>query len=372
MSCNRRQFLSWLAAGAIVSPVIARATANTRSLLQPDQDIILGGGQALDGANTQFVLSLVNLQQQRHQLIALDFLAHGAILDPANQHRLLVFEKIGPGAAEIDLDTFTMSRKITTDKARLFYGHGAFSRSGDNVYCTETYIENHRGIINVRDSRDMQILGEFPTYGENPHECQLLDDGTTLVVANAGSATQSGSIPSVTYIDSRNQQLLERVTLTNNQLNTGHLAIGGDGALVVASAPAEGLKKTDKGGVSIRNSKQAMLSMVEPRAVVNRMTGEALSVIIDDASGTAAVTHPDGNMVTFWSTANRQLLRVINLKRPRGVTLTLDGKAFIISHGKDTRISLVDVNKLRSRHSGLAEPSWLSGSHIYNWSRLRS
>jgi hypothetical protein len=366
MPLHRRQFLQLLAATPLCYNALAHATGR---FYDTSQDIITGGGKYVANGKQQFVLALINLQRNERKLVKLDFLAHGIIIDPNDNRRLLVFEKIGPGAAEIDLNTHTVSRRITTHSKRFFYGHGAFNRQGDTVYCTETYLDNHKGIINIRNGKTMDVLGEFPTYGENPHECQLLSDGTTLVVTNAGSAGVKNSQPSVTYIDSKSQQLLERVTLTNEQINTGHLSIGDDGSLVVASAPADGLDRKSNGGVSIRSGKHDMLSMVEPGAVVNRMTGEALSVIIDDTSNTAAVTHPDGNMVTFWSVSDRKLLKVLNIKKPRGVTIALDGKSFIISYDADTRMRLVDIETLQTKTSEILQPTYISGSHIYNWSR---
>lgn len=369
MSLNRRNFLKFISLGCITPPLTFLAACTHQKFYNPDQDILLGGGKFKQNEELRHVLAIINLQQKEKQLVDLDFLAHGIIIDPNDKKRLIMFEKIGPGAAEVNLNDHTVTKKISTTDDKYFYGHGAFNQAGDILFCTETYLKNHKGIIAIRDGKTFQVLGEFPTYGENPHECQLIDDATTLVVTNAGSASIEGSQPSVTYIDVQSQKLIERVTLTNQQLNTGHIGIADDGSLIVASAPRKGLEKTHTGGVSIRSGKQTMLSMTQPEVVIKQMTGEALSVIVDNKHKIAAVTHPDGNMVTFWSVDKRELLKAMSVPKPRGVTLSLDEKSFIISYGIDTSMILVSTKDLVASTDSIMQPTYISGSHIYNWSK---
>lgn len=369
MSLNRRNFLKFVSLSCVAPSLTTLAGCTHQKFYNPDQDIILGGGRFKKNDEIRHVLAVINLQQKEKNLVDMDFLAHGIIVDPNDKKRLIVFEKIGPGAAEIDLNDHTVTTDIKTDKEKYFYGHGAFDNTGDTLFCTETYLDNHKGIIAIRDGSSFKVLGEFPTYGENPHECQLIDDGATLVVTNAGSVSVDNSAPCVTYIDVQSQKLIERVTLTNHQLNTGHIGIAKDGSLIVASAPREGLDKTHTGGVSIRSGNQSMLSMTSPEVVINQMTGEALSVAIDNKHNIAAVTHPDGNMVTFWSVDKRELIKAISVPKPRGVTLSLDEKSFIISYDINTSVVLVSTKNLTASTDNIMQPTYISGSHIYNWSK---
>ncbi len=369
MSLNRRNFLKFVSLGFITPSLSTLAGCTHQKFYNPDQDIILGGGRFKQNDDIRHVLAVINLQQKENNLVDMNFLAHGIIIDPNDKKRLLVFEKAGPGAAEIDLNDHTVTADIKTDKERYFNGHGAFDSTGDTFFCTETYLDNHKGIIAIRDGSSFKVLGEFSSYGLNPHECQLIDNGATLVVTNAGSDSDDNSAPSVTYIDVQSQKLIERVTLTNLQLNTGHIGIAKDGSLIVASAPREGLEKTHTGGVSIRSGNQSMLSMTSPEAVINQMTGEALSVAVDNKHNIAAVTHPDGNMVTFWSVDKRALIKAISVPEPRGVTLSLDEKSFIISYGINTSVVLVSTKNLTASTDSIMQPTYISGSHIYNWSK---
>jgi hypothetical protein len=184
-----------------------------------------------------------------------------------------------------------------------------------------------------------------------------------------GGGDKNGPAPSVVYIDVNSQQLIERVELTRAELNTGHLAISPRGDLVVVSAPRLGLGAGSLGGVSIRPRNQTLLSIADPQSITNRMKGEALSVAIHGEKGVAAVTHPDGGMVTFWSIADRRLLKVIDIPHPRGVELTVDQKYFIVSYGSNAVLTRLSVDTLTIDSSIPEIESYITGSHIYNWSR---
>ncbi|PCJ87655.1 MAG: hypothetical protein COA54_04995 [Thiotrichaceae bacterium] len=370
MSLNRRHFLKYLSLGCATPTLTGLMGCTHQKFYNPDQDIILGGGSYQQDDILKYVLAIANLQKKDKQLIDMDFLAHGIIIDPNDKKRLLVFEKNGPGAAEIDLSNLSVSKKIAPSKDKHFYGHGTFNQAGDTLYCTETNLNNQKGALVIRDAHDFNVLGEFPTYGENPHECQLIDDGATLLVTHAGSVSKTNSAPSVTYIDVASKKLKERINLANEPLTTAHTGIANDGSLVVASTPGEGLEKTHTGGVSIRSGNQPILSMTQPEVVINQMNGEALSVIIDNNRRIAAVTHPKGNMVTFWSIDKRELLKAMSVPKPAGVTLSLDEKSFIVSYGVNTSLILINTKDLNARTDSIFQPTYLSGSHIYNWSKI--
>lgn len=368
MPVTRRQLMA--ASAWLVGGVWPAVTAAARS-----DNIIIGGGRyrRADSEQLNYVLSVVEIDQQRRQLIPMQFLAHGIHRNPQQQNRLAIFEKKGPHACEFDLVARKIVREIPIvtkpgQAQRYFYGHGSYSLDGQTLFSTETELDGLNGLIGIRNSRDLAYLGEFPTYGKEPHECKLIDGGKTLVVTNGGGASQ-GAPPTVTYIDINSQQLLEKIELSNAKLNTGHLAISDKGELVVISAPRVGLANTSLGGVSIRPEGGQLQSIARPQRVTQRMRGEALSVAIDTASGIAAVTHPDGGMITFWSIADRSLRKVIELPHPRGVELTADQREFVVSFGADASLVRIPVATLELDPAAIIKDSYITGSHIYNWSR---
>jgi len=312
----------------------------------------------------------VDIAARRVGLTPTTFLPHGVAVDPLDATRVVAFEKIGPGAAEIDLASGRVTRGLSPAQGRWFYGHGAFSPDGKLLYSTETVNARERGVIGVRDAKTLSTLGEFPTFGENPHDCHLIDEGKVLVVTNGGGALGTDMRPCVTYVDVSSRRLLEKLDLESDRFNTGHLTLGGADALVVVSAPRKGLTEQDLGAVSLRRGKDALRTMTEPAAVAARMHGEALSVEIHEPTGIAAVTHPNGGMVTFWSIAELKLVKVLELPRPRGLALTRDGRHFILSYGETAELARVDPETLEPLPQTRLGQSFLTGSHLFNWNRL--
>ncbi len=351
---------------AAAHPVL-RAGAPAR-----DGDLILGGGSFVDlrDRKTQrFVFSRVELRERRVGLVATGFLPHGIAVDPLDPNRLVAFEKIGPGCCEIDLAGGRLTRAIMPTEDRWFYGHGAFSPDGRLLYSTETVNSRESGMIGVRDGRTLAYLGEFPTFGENPHDCHLIERGRTLVVTNGGGRRETPMRPCVTYVDVEARRLIEKVELDADRVNTGHLALSADGTLVVVSAPRKGMREMDLGGVSLRRGGGPLHVVDEPAAVVQRMFGEALSVEIHEPTGVTAVTHPFGDMVTFWSLRDARLLKRLDLPRARGLALTRDGRHFVLSYGSTAELALVDPETL-ALVPGQVSQSFLTGSHLFNWNRI--
>jgi len=336
-------------------------------------DLILGGGGFIDpkdGRTQHFAFVRVDLPGRRVGLTPTTFLPHAVAVDPLDASRVVAFEKIGPGCAEIDLASGRVTRGIRPAEGRWFYGHGAFSADGQLLYSTETVNARESGVIGVRDAKTLAYLGEFPTFGENPHDCRLIDGGRVMVVTNGGGALGTDMRPCVTYVDVASRQLLEKQALSSDRFNTGHLALGESGALVIVSAPRKGLTDRDLGAVSLRRGRDPLRTMAEPAAVAARMLGEALSVEIHEPSGVAAVTHPMGGMVTFWSLADFTLAKVLDLPRPRGLALTRDGKRFLLSYGESAELVEVDPDTLEVRPGTALHQSFLTGSHLFNWNRL--
>ena len=375
---KRRDFIFYgsvtaLGAYSLSGSALAGNILVTNSAAQKD-NLILGGGtySETQGGPKKHVLSIIDLENQDRHLTPMTFLPHGIHRKPGELNRLAIFEKKGPGACEYDLAKREIVRVIDKRADRHFYGHGAYSKDGATLFCTEANLNTLDGAIAIRASNDLTYLGDFPSYGKEPHECKLIDDGKTLVVTNGGGALGGGDQPSVTYIDVQSQQLLEKVPLTNNRLNTGHMAVGRDGSLVVVSAPRFGLGKKHLGGVSIRPRGETMESIGDPEDITQRMFGEALSVVIHEEAGIAAVTHPTGNMNTFWSINDRKLIKVLNMPNPRGVTLSVSEEQFLVSFGAQANFAQVSVASLDLIKSSNIPKSYLTGSHIYNWSREMS
>lgn len=366
MPINRRDFL--IASIALLAACKRADPATTRI---EGSDVFLGGGMYREEGqtSTRFVVSVVDVDTAgaRRTVTPSGFLPHGIHAHPQQRHRLALFEKKGPGACEYDLGTQRVIRPIPTTKNRYFYGHGAYSADGRMLLSTEADVDSLDGAIGIRDSGSLAYLGAFPSYGKAPHECRLIDGGRTLVVTNGGGEL-GGDAPCVTYIDVASQRLLDRVLLTDARLNTGHLGIARDQSLVVVSAPRAGLGTAERGGVSIRHPGGDLETLSGPARLPGNLRGEALSVAIHDGTGIAAVTHPDSDRVTFWSLRERTMIKSLHVHKPRGVTLTHDLASFVISAGEQASLLRVPVATLVPDDQPMIALSYMTGSHIYNWS----
>lgn len=307
------------------------------------------------------------------QWIDLPFLAHGLTPSPHDEARLVLFEKHGPGACVVDLRQGEVVHTLAAGPGREFYGHGAFSRDGSLLYCTETDVtDGYRGVLAVRDGRDFRLLGELPSYGVAPHDCALVGDGDVLVVCNGGAPVGSDEhAPNVAFVDLEREVLLESVRPTNPRINTGHLAVTREGGLAVVSAPRDGLSPVDDlGGVSLRSGSAAggLLRTAEaPHDVVGQLRGETLSVAIHEPTRTVAATTPLAHYLTFWHLDTGELLGSLRVPDPRGVAVSLDGTAFIVNFGNPpvmARVDAVTRRPLGTPEERKGVPTLCTGSHI--------
>lgn len=329
---------------------------------------VLGPGSRTEAARTNYHLSLLELADPRAaaRLIELNFMAHGVILDPGNPARALLFEKRGPGACEVDLARAEVLRTFEPTAGSEFYGHGAFLPEGSSFLATETEIENgYRGKIVVRDAQSFAIQGEFPSFGESPHDCTLRDNGQTLWVTNGGSRSAGGTAPSVVAIDVSSQRLLERLEFANPALSAGHLALSRRGDLAAVCAMREWMDRDAGGAVSFRPLGGDFQTMSEPAPLTARMLGESLSVAIHEATLTVAVTNPRAHLVTFWNLERAQFLARLDLAFPRGVIVHPNQGDFLISHGANGKLLPVDVSTLCTRPEEDRADALMNGSHLF-------
>lgn len=405
MALSRREFLArsgLIAAGLGVSALAGcgqsaaenkapEKTPEKTPEKQPDKraevklGTIIGPGKYTDETNgkTHNVLSIINLDAmtdprldvdaRRPRLVELAFYAHGVSPHPLFPDKAVLFEKHGEGCCEVDLRKGEVTKTIKTDEDRQFYGHGAFSRDGSEMYCTEIVVsERKKGVIIVRDSKTYDVKGEFPSYGTSPHDCHLIDGGETLMITNGGDKHDvNNSPPSLTFVDVKTQKLIEKLEFETARINAGHVAITGKREIAVVSAMRDGLPADSTGAVSFRTGTDRLRTMMKPEEITKRMKGESLSVAIHEESGTVGVTNPEADLVTFWNLREGKFIKTLEqdegggkLVRPTGIATTLDNSFFAVSFGASRTLQLVSPQTLELVKGARIEKSFLSGSHF--------
>lgn len=366
---HRRSFLKLFS----ISLIGGHLTACThKKFFNPDEDILLSGGSFKDNDILQNALIIINLTQKEKRLIDTSFLPHHISIDPNNKYRLFCFEKNGENACEIDLQTQSVVRHFQSDNNRLYSGHAVFSHDAKKILSIENDKENFQGSISIRDSKTFEVIKSLPTLGLSAHDCHLLEDNI-LLVSNTGKSASGFHQPSLVYIDLNTEKLIERITLDDTGLidgglNCGHFKMTKDNNLVIASAPNNTDDKTLSGGVSIRTQDKKTTTMTEPDLVIKRMTGEALGIEFNQQHNVVAITHPDANLLTFWSMAEKNLIKAYGIENPRGICQTLDQQNFIVSYGINPAMANVSTSDLLPQADSIVQPTLATGEHLVNWS----
>jgi len=368
MSLNRRNFIKFLSVGCISAKAPFLAGCTHKKFFNPDDDILLSGGSFSENETIQNALVIINLSQQEKRLIETSFLPHDILIDPTNKYRVLCFEKNGNKACEIDIQTQTVVRNFHAQDNQIFSGHACFSTDGKILFSIESNSDNKQGRFVVRDAKNFQAIKNLPTLGLSPHDCQLTDDNT-LTISNTEKSASGFHQPSLVSINLNTEKLIERIKLDTDDLNYGHFKLTKDKDLVIASAPIDSSEEDSPGGVSIRKHNSKLTTMTEPELVIKRMLGEALSIEINKQYNTVAITHPDANLLTFWSVENSNIIKAFGIENPRGICQTLDNKHFVVSYGEIPAMAKISTAELTPVTDSIVRPTHASGEHVINWSR---
>ncbi|MDR2636746.1 MAG: DUF1513 domain-containing protein [Zoogloeaceae bacterium] len=373
---KRRQFLGFtalLTLGSLSGNRALAASSSSSSSSVPAQDVdeLFGGSRyqtAID-APPQFAIVRAQPATGKAQWSSADFLLHGWAMHPHNPTQAFFFEKEGPGAALFDLQSLDKLETIAPHGKRRFYGHGTVARKGQWLLSTESE-SNGRGAIGIRDTKTLRYLGEFPSYGHNPHDCHLIDEGRTLVVSNGGGSTEEDEAPNVAYIDVASQRLLHRHRMPDKRFNTGHLAPFSLNQAVVVSAPRRGLGADHLGSVSFCDKKNPDLTLWNaPASLHPPLLGEALSVLALPSHNLVVVSHPTPGWVTMWRLDSGQFLRALEAPSARGLALARDGRRIWVSYSFQAQMTLGQFAFLEedSTIQPVILQSGLAGSHILNY-----
>ncbi|MFV9616913.1 MAG: YncE family protein, partial [Gammaproteobacteria bacterium] len=209
---TRRFFLKLFSASLIGGQL---AACTHKKFFNPDENILLSGGDFADGNTTQNALLIINLTQKEKRIIETAFLPHGIYINPGNKYSIFCIEKNGHNACEIDLQTQKVKQIFHSTKQQIFSGHAAFSQDGKKIYCVESNLNNKQGSISIRDSKTLETIKQLPTLGLSPHDCQLTN-GNVLTVSNTGKSESGFHQPSLVSIDLNTEKLIERIKLESN------------------------------------------------------------------------------------------------------------------------------------------------------------
>lgn len=289
---------------------------------------------------------------------------HDLVVKPGSREAVVFARRPGRFAVAFDLDGKVPPREIASAPDRHFYGHGLYSSDGKLLFSTENDIVGGRGVLGVRDATNNYApVGVVPSGGIGPHDVALLSDGHTLVVANGGIDTDPGGRepisladmhPSLTYIDMRTGDLIERVTFATNlqPLSIRHLAIGARDTVVFGCQWA-GDRLTHPQLVGTHRRGGTLRLMAIPDGILRETRQYIGSVSVDASGEIAAVSAPRGNLALFFDIDAGRYLGAERMADVCGIAGAAAARSFALSSG-DGSIRFEQVGNDGQRSQGVA------------------
>lgn len=336
MNLTRRHFAA-LCASLGVTPLAELASASARPAILPAflsafrDPAGAFGVAALDDAGSILFTE------------ALPARGHDTIVSPDKSTAITFARRPGRFALVVDLTRQRPAFAFQAAEGRHFYGHGFFSADGRLLYATENDYEGERGVIGIYDvDAGYRRIGELDSHGIGPHEALLLADQRTIAVANGGILTHpdiprqklnlASMEPSLVYLDSRNGDLVERVSLppSLHQLSIRHMDQTGDG-MIWFGGQYEGAPTDDVALVGWHQRGQAIELVDLPAEQLRHLRHYVGSVKVSADGSRVAVTSPRGGVALMLNTRTFDIVQSIALPDVCGIAPRQGG--FALSTG---------------------------------------
>lgn len=250
--------------------------------------------------------------------------AHGPAVSPDGTRAFLPARRPGHWATALDLTDGTIAASVECQPGRHFFGHAVYTADGRHILTTENAFDHGEGRIGIRDAHSYAWIGEFPSFGTEPHELAWMPDQRTLVVANGGILTspESGRAklnlgmtdPSLTYIDSKTGTLLEKRTLPAalRAVSLRHLAVAPDSTVIVA-CQYQGAATDHVPLVLLHRRGHDPVFPALPDAVVSGLRHYCGSALFSPDGTYYVVTSPVGGIAILGTTNSPDTVRTIQL-----------------------------------------------------------
>lgn len=282
-----------------------------------------------DGA----VLSVVDLPERGHDVT----------LDPVSGRAVVFARRPGTFAVVFDHRRAPQPVTISSPAGRHFFGHGLFSPDGKLLYATENDFETAAGMVGIYDATDgFRRIGEFPTYGMDPHEMVLLGDGRTFAIANGGIETHpdfgraklnlATMRPSLVFVDRETGGLVEEHVLAPDlhQLSIRHMDVDASGAIWFG-CQYEGPAGDRPALLGRARRGQGLELIAMPGQVLAGLRNYVGSVAANREAGTVAVASPQGNRLVVVDAASGATLSTRGLTEVCGIAP--DGADYLATTG---------------------------------------
>ncbi len=297
---------------------------------------------AFSNDKQQHFAGAFNTNGQLISAVALPTRGHGGVAHPSKVgHAIVYARRPGTFLMEVDFINGNIVKHVTASQGHHFFGHGVFSQDGKTLMSVENNFDQGRGEIVLRDSRNYQVIDSYDCGGVGPHECKLMPDGNTLVIANGGIKTHpqwprkklnlDTMSPALTYLDLTSGKVIDHFTLANHQLSIRHLDVSSKGK-VIAGLQYQGAK-TDQVPLAISHQGQSSLHFLQANDLTwQRFNQYTASVCIDELNNQVAISCPRGDLISLWDLQTDAFIKKVSMRDVAG--LGLSNHLLIATNGK--------------------------------------
>jgi hypothetical protein len=338
MQHSRRDFLKYVLALTATSvqldPMSAFAAANA------NKNVLMFGSK-----NRVFMADLA--KQSIHSLF-IGFTGHGFLQHPKNPSRFLVLEKWGSHGVDINFETGKAIR-INSGKDFLFYGHGIFVEELKAVFTSRVSISSGKGYLTGYDPETYKIKYHYQAAPGGLHDCHRLADNTFMIASMGLRADYLGNPLHSTRIEKsalvnidliHGGKILRTMPADNPDAAMAHFTVTKTGKLMALSVPAADAKD-QRGYVFISSDgKKPLRQMAWGEQLDAKISGEILSIALNEDHSRAAVTNPNGKVVVLIDMNEEKVIKHLDVEL-KGISYDPEQKKYI---GTDKQMVLIDEN----------------------------
>lgn len=328
------------------------------------------------GGSTRSSVGIINLATGQYHSIPVPSTGHSIVGHPTDRTRVIMLgQRPLPQSVEIDLNEMKVTQVINAGADRYFYGHGVFDAGGRYLYSTENKSDSDLGFISIRDAQNFQLIGGFPSHGVGPHELDFFDDGRLTVIANGGLESKTvdelaSEVPNMKstldIVETASGKLLQSYQLPHQKLSIRHLALGANGEIAV-SLKSYSSTPLPYACVALGNINSGISIPEVPPEMLPQLQSSAFAIELSADAKLAAVTHPEGKLLSIWDVENRAFVNAIPLGvMPEGVTRLPNQQSFLLNSLYGA-LAEIDKDGTRVTRDEIANVTGLNWKHACPW-----
>ena len=240
-------------------------------------------------------------------------LAHSFVTFPGDSQLVLGVEKWNRSLSVVDFHRERVIGSIEPGEHRNFYGHVCWDRDGKHFISPQMDVATRQGYLVWYEGSTLRQVDELAIARGGSHDLGFLPGTDTLVITSSGLAPDYGQPAAgpkervgasvVAFYDVRQRRLLREWEMADHGEFPGHLKIGTDGQVYMASsifANSQGENKRSAGAIYDVSFEQPLREWDIPASVRQSLSGELLSLEIDEDLDRLVVTNPGSRqLLTF-------------------------------------------------------------------------